>query len=586
MEVFNNKYSMTSLYKIVFLFPLLTIIGCSSSDSSSTTTTSNGAVETCFDVEVTNAGNSQTQNICTTLENGGYNGLGVARFIKFSVSSSNTSVSVRATRTSGLNPADPDIYLFKNGAIINYAESTQSNTEFLTVSNLGVGEYVVEINEYGYLSSSDKQILNTTLSQKTTGTLQDETTKGIEAVFQAPSSCNATGEFNVTGNVKFTRVPHSGTSLDYAASVNVPAQGVVVEVFCDDGIYNEDSLVVTNSDGDYTISFPSNQNAYIQVRAQMKSTNPLYDFSVVDNTSGQAPYVMQKGPYIAVDSTGASSFDTDFLAGSGWSIPSSEYTGARSAAPFAILDSIRLAKDKVAGAGATTFPTLKINWSENNTTASGDITLGQIGTSYFNGTEIYLLGAADNDTDEYDGHVIIHEWGHYFEHNFSRADSIGGPHSSSDILDMRVAFSEGFGNAFSGMVTGDPKYIDVSGDDQGIGFLINVENNSCSNPGWFSECSVQSILYDMEDSDADTNDTVDLTFTQIFNVLNGEQRTTPAFTSIFSFTKEIKDFTGVINGIDVLTSAQSIDPILDIYGDSETTNNPGATDQLPVHVAF
>jgi hypothetical protein len=33
-------------------------------------------------------------------------------------------------------------------------------------------------------------------------------------------------------------------------------------------------------------------------------------------------------------------------------------------------------------------------------------------------------------TDEYDDHVIIHEWGYCFEDKFSRSDSIGGNHSN------------------------------------------------------------------------------------------------------------------------------------------------------------
>ena len=56
-------------------------------------------------------------------------------------------------------------------------------------------------------------------------------------------------------------------------------------------------------------------------------------------------------------------------------------------------------------------------------------------------------------TDEYDDHVVVHEWAHYFEANFSRSDSIGGDHASDNVLDIRLAFGEGFGNAYSAMAS-------------------------------------------------------------------------------------------------------------------------------------
>jgi len=81
-----------------------------------------------------------------------------------------------------------------------------------------------------------------------------------------------------------------------------------------------------------------------------------------------------------------------------------------------------------------------------------------------NGTPVIrILGDENNDTDEYDAHVVVHEFGHYFENSLSRADSIGGPHTQSDRLDARIAFGEGWGNALSGMILDDPVYRDSSG---------------------------------------------------------------------------------------------------------------------------
>ena len=75
-----------------------------------------------------------------------------------------------------------------------------------------------------------------------------------------------------------------------------------------------------------------------------------------------------------------------------------------------------------------------------------------------------MLGKENVDTDEYDASVIAHEWGHYYQSAFSRDDSPGGAHSGGDRLDRRVAFSEGWGNAWSGIALARSNYTDSSGD--------------------------------------------------------------------------------------------------------------------------
>ncbi len=90
----------------------------------------------------------------------------------------------------------------------------------------------------------------------------------------------------------------------------------------------------------------------------------------------------------------------------------------------------------------------------NNVPTAGDESSGQIITSNYDGERnLWILGDENGDTDEFDDHIIIHEWAHYFEDQFSRADNIGGSHSLGDALDIRVAFGEGWGNAFSGIAT-------------------------------------------------------------------------------------------------------------------------------------
>ena len=167
----------------------------------------------------------------------------------------------------------------------------------------------------------------------------------------------------------------------------------------------------------------------------------------------------------------------NFLA-SGWD--GTTYSETRAAGPLPFRCFMTLFKNLLPWTQQLTFP-LKF-WSPNNSAASGNYSEGDIGTSFYTNGTIYILGKEDEDSDEYDRHIIIHEWGHYFEDKLSRADSIGGPHGLSDRLDFRVAFGEGWGNAISAIITDDVFYRDSSGSQQSFGWSIN-NNNNATNAG-------------------------------------------------------------------------------------------------------
>jgi hypothetical protein len=391
------------------------------------------------------------------------------------------------------------------------------------------------------------------------------------------SSCGtSTGNITLNGTVMFERVPHSssGYGLDYTATYDAPARGVTVEAINTD----TNGFVATgqtDSSGAYSLSVPNNTNIKIRVLAQMLKTGslPNWNFSVKDNTTGNAQYSMDG----SASCTATTDETRNLTALSGWG--GSSYTSIRAAAPFAILDTVYDAMQLILGVNATiNFPALNLYWSPNNTDTS-------IGTSYFDGNSaIYLLGDQNVDTDEYDPSVIAHEWGHYIEANFSRSDSIGGFHSTGDYLDMRVAFGEGFGNAFSSMARYDPVYSDSSGSKQGSGFGFNVETETVSNPGWYSESSVEKILYDLYDSTNDSadQDTLSLGFQPIWDVLINEERRGPVFTSIFKFITALKARNpSDAAAIDTLINAQNIH-VDDVYGSTET-NDAGVASILPIY---
>ena len=392
-------------------------------------------------------------------------------------------------------------------------------------------------------------------------------------------SCGAasTGNITLNGVIQFERVPHSssGFGLDYSATFDSPARGVTV-----DAINTDNNSVIattqTNASGAYSVSVPNNTQIKIRVVAEMVKTGalPNWNFSVKDNRSGNAQYTLDGSSTC----TGTTNETRNLTAPSGWG--GTSYTSTRSAAPFAILDTVYDGIQFILGVDpSTNFPALNLYWSPYNTSAT-------IGTSYFNGSDsIYILGDQNVDTDEYDPSVIAHEWGHYIEANFSRSDSIGGYHSTGDRLDMRVAFGEGYGNAFSSMVRNDPQYADSNGAQQASGFGFNVETETVSNKGWYSESSVEKILYDLYDStnDAADMDTLSMGFQPLWDVLTHEEKTGPVFTSIFKFIAALKARNpGDAAAINDLINAQDIH-VTDEYGTGETNDAGNAMVVLPVY---
>ena len=385
----------------------------------------------------------------------------------------------------------------------------------------------------------------------------------------------------ITGSVTFDRVPvkvetYGMIKLDYDNIQKVAAKNILIKAIDENG----QSLYETSTDknGNYNVYVPENTNVKIRVYARMFKEN-RWDVSVADNTAQKAMYVIEG----RLNSSGTSTSKRNLHAASGWG--GYGYTGSRDAAPFAILDSVNTVMNKVIDSNSKVeFPQLTINWSVNNVAAGGDQSLGQIVTSNYDGnSNLWILGDADSDTDEYDDHIIIHEWGHFFEDKFSRSDSIGGPHSSGDALDIRVAFGEGWGNALSAIATDDPIYFDTAGHNQSTGWFMDIEHASHSNPGWFSEASIQRILYDLYDSNDDGSDTLDLGFTPIFNAMVDKERNTPAFTSIFSFIHALKsENSSDAQKIDQVVASEQISTIKDEYG-SYRTNAANGTYTLPVY---
>lgn len=407
----------------------------------------------------------------------------------------------------------------------------------------------------------------------------------------------------ITGRITFDRIGFdatAGTGLNPTAPVESPARQVTVQAI--DASSNAMlAATTTDTNGNYSVSVPSNRNLFIRARAEMIKTAPAptWNFSVRNNTSAgttDALYALDGNSA----SSGTANSTRNLRAPTGFG--ASSYTNERAAAPFAILDTVFKAKELLLTAlPNAALPELRLFWSNENKPVNGCLDDGDIGTSSYvvfgpndldcgvaASTGIYLLGDADQlqmvdiDTDEFDESVIAHEFGHYVEDRFGRSDSIGGIHGGAgDLLDLRVAFGEGWGNAFSSMVRGDAVYRD-SFNLMAQDFSFNVENDDDHDEGWFSEASVQEILWDLFDSTNESGDTASLGFAPLFAVMSGAQTTTDAMTSIFSFITGLKAASpSAVAAIDDLLAGEDIHGTGD-FGTGET--NFGGDPQLPPSV--
>lgn len=403
------------------------------------------------------------------------------------------------------------------------------------------------------------------------------------------------GTVTISGRVTFDRVPLTapGGGLFVADATRDPARGVTVEAIATAG---QAVLASTQTDanGRYAFDVASNTSVFLRARAEMRRVGqqPGWNISVRDNVASNAVYVLD-----GLDaSTGAAASVRDLHASAN-AAPS----GVRPAGPFSLLDVVYQAQQLVLGAEpSAVFPALGIYWSVNNLPCdpgaagfcdgtAGARARGEIGTSFYadipgQGPSIYVLGDVARDSDEFDQHVIAHEWGHYYQDAFSRDDSLGGAHSLSDRLDLRVAFSEGWGNAFAGMVKGDPVYRDSFGPAGASGFTINVESNAAPIPGWFSEASVQSVTWDVFDAANEPGDTVAGGFAPIHAAMRGPVRATGALTSIYPLFVALRAaLPGSTAGLNALALAQSISAVADDFGAGET-NAGNDIRNLPIYV--
>ena len=425
---------------------------------------------------------------------------------------------------------------------------------------------------------------------------------------QSLTSCLATtavaGNSTLTGRVYYQRVPLNAFGLDYNTVAQLPMRGLVVEaVDASGGDCSERVLATTlsNGNGEYGLNVPENQAVCVQVRAQLyrdgANGGASWNIQITDNTNGNAPYYLLD----ATVATPADQPERDLLAAAGVEPGSSNYTQPRAAASFAILDTLCEAINTMISVDSDIeLPVLAVRWSELNNTAEiengNSIEQGDIGGSFYRQQlftrgaeiissthEIFLLGDEDSNTDEYDPHVITHEFGHYLTASFARFDAIGGEHAIGDHLDLRLAFEEGWADAVSGItldnaaaaLVDDPAiYRNSFGENQSRASRFPLQARGRSVAGWYSEASVASIIYNLFDSSNDSVDDISLGFAPIFNVLRSSAyQSSDSVVSLYTFVNRLKQQRPEDIAIDALVADQDTETVIDDFGSDEDVSN-------------
>jgi len=408
----------------------------------------------------------------------------------------------------------------------------------------------------------------------------------------------------ISGNMFYEFPPPIAVcnGLDFGNIQLRPIRQATVQILDGTGTNVLDSDV-TDDLGAYSVTVLESTNVILRVRAEIiKGGNPSWNVQVRNNVvdpMDPSPPALGQRPMYVMDSasmdSGVIDQTLDLTATTGWD--GASFTNPRVAAPFSVLDAIYNGILLVAAEDPNAnFDPLDAFWSPDNSSTQGAGTFderidsGGLGTSFYSGDRLFLLGLEGDDIEEFDDHVIIHEWGHYFEDNFSRSDSIGGAHSVGDQLDMRVAFSEGFATALSGIALNNSSYCDTLWfGNQLSGFEIDIESEAGGTAGWFNEISAMKIIYDLWDTDDDVAgaDNSSIGFGPIYTVMTGAQAASSAFTSIFTFATNLKLSLNAQDNtfVNALLTEQDINSNIDIWGSTETNDGgPGTPDDvLPIY---
>ena len=138
---------------------------------------------------------------------------------------------------------------------------------------------------------------------------------------------------------------------------------------------------------------------------------------------------------------------------------------------------------------------------------------GAKGSFYSRGRTTLVIADDPSSTDEWDDSVIIHEWGHFADHQFSCYQNPGGAHSLPGVnggtAGNQLAFGEGYPDYYQSaartIMPGSASvnyYVDPSGP------TVDLENMRAVTASNLDEGAIAALMWDLFDTVNDGSDTV------------------------------------------------------------------------------
>lgn len=356
-----------------------------------------------------------------------------------------------------------------------------------------------------------------------------------------PVTTSGLGAVGAAQAIRYAEVEVLDSSGNIIQCGNTNASGALVAVDL------TSALQIPKTAGDYTL------------RVNSRALNSKIQVSVVNNPTQNTVYSVTGNFSLAGNETIKAV-----------TITTAPATGTLEGGAFNLLSQIYLANNFLRTNGGctglpagetaacqafTVAPKIKVFWAPGVDPGTSYLGLTYAISAYLrtadaNTKGLYILGGKNGDfdctdTDHFDNSVILHEYGHFLEEFFAKSDSPGGSHTGNNIIDPRLAWSEGWANFFQGAVLGSNFYrdtirtpacasgsalqINVQLDDQrtdtytcsGAGTLTHSQDvPTTTNEGVFREISVSRTLYQLMSSSTTSGISGNIGFNYIWRAFN------------------------------------------------------------------
>lgn len=318
-----------------------------------------------------------------------------------------------------------------------------------------------------------------------------------------PQKPNGDPCFNVSGSI--TRIDRPITSAGRGAAVIVPLRFAKVEMRESDTLFDDSyGETTTDANGNYSFGFCDDDGVfddtlelYIRLRAEIRS-------------NGRKVVEVEDSSYIDE----VYEFDTSTQSSGGGSLTFNMNLNEMQSSVFNIADAVFEAwsfwnnSGGANGGDATFGEASEVHWEPG---------YGDKGSYYMSFWEEMTIADDPSDPDEWDDSVIMHEWAHSSDDEYSCDDNPGGTHFVNKLVtDPELSWGEGYPNYYQSAVRaarGDAQgnfYFDINGSTVS-GIKIDLETWDSTNPSLvstLSEFAIAAALWDLRDNVNDGGDRV------------------------------------------------------------------------------